>query len=150
MNIVCASCSASPPLAAAIFALPLARLGGGDRRRQLGDELLGVGPHLGRRRLADHRLVVVKGAATELAALLRLPLLSVALTEVEKDLGQPRQRVGAFELRDRVGVFPRLYAVFPRPNAAFASSRRAAAGSGAAAAARRARAARRQRRQRPT
>src|SRR5437762_2108971 len=32
------------------------------------------------------------------------------------------------------GYFPRLYAVFPRPNAAFASSRRAAAGSGAAAA----------------
>ena len=126
MNIVWASCSASRALGGGDLPLPLARLRGGDRRPQLGDELLGVGPDLRGRRLAHDRLVVVEGAATELAALLRLPLLPVALTEVEQDLGQPRQRVGAFELGDRVGVFPQVVRGVPAPERrlCFVASRR--------------------------
>src|SRR5205085_11235051 len=53
------------------------------------------------------RFVIVEGAAPERARRLpvRLPLLPVALTQVEEDLGEARQRVGLLELGDGLAVF---------------------------------------------
>jgi hypothetical protein len=88
--------------------LPLLRFLGGDARSELAEELLGLPLHPAGRRLAQQRLVVVKGAPPELAAPLRLPALPVALSQVEQDLGQPGEGVRLLELGDRVGILPEV------------------------------------------
>ena len=108
VNIVWASCRASAPLAAAIFPCRSRASAAATAGPSSVMNCSASGRTFDDGASRTTRLVVVEGAATELAPLLRLPLLSVALTEVEQDLGQPRQRVGAFELRDRVGVFPQV------------------------------------------